>query len=107
MKKVKYRIVYNRKKLLNSKGTALIQVEASLGKQKTYLGTQIYIRPEEWDQRRTIIINHPNAADLNLWLYEFVIQLESIELAMWKKGITPTPSLIKNTFENKHSTKKL
>ena len=39
MKKVKYRIVYNRKKLLNSKGTALIQVEASLGKQKTYLGT--------------------------------------------------------------------
>ena len=80
MKKVKYRIVYNRKKLLNSKGTALIQVEASLGKHKTYLGTQIYIRPEEWDQRRTIIINHPNAEDLNLWLYEFVIQLESIEL---------------------------
>lgn len=105
MKKVKYRIVYNRKKLLNSKGTALIQVEASLGKQKTYLGTQIYIRPEEWDQRRSIIVNHPNAEDLNLWLYEFVIQLESIELAMWKKGITPTPSLIKNTFENKHTNK--
>lgn len=105
MKKVKYRLVYNRKKLLNSKGTALIQVEASLGKHKTYFGTQIYIRPEEWDQRRSNIINHPNADDLNLWLYEFIIRLESMELAMWKKGITPTPSLLKNAFENKHTHK--
>ena len=108
MKKIKYRLVYNRKKLLNSKGTALIQVEASLGKHKVYFGTRIYIRPEEWDKRRSYIINHPNAKDLNLWLYEFIIQLESLELSLWKKGITPTLLQIKKTFGNtytkKHST---
>lgn len=102
MKKIKYRLVYNRKKLLNSKGTALIQVEASLGKHKVYFGTRIYIRPEEWDKRRSCIINHPNAKDLNLWLYEFIIQLESLELSLWKKGITPTLLQIKKTFDNRN-----
>ena len=102
MKKVKYRLVYNRKKLLNSKGYALIQVEASLGKNKMYFGTRIYVRPEEWDQRKSCIVNHPNARDLNLWLYGFIIELEKLELSMWKKGITPTLAQIKDFFENKH-----
>ena len=82
MKKIRYRLVYNRKKLLNNQGTALIQVEASLGKHKIYFGTRIYIRPEEWDRRTSSVIGHPNADDLNLWLYEFIVRLEELELSM-------------------------
>ena len=101
MKKIKYRLVYNRRKLLNKQGTALIQVEASLGKHKTYFGTRIYIRPEEWDKRTSSIINHPHAADLNLWLYEFIVKMETLELSLWKKGLTPTLQQIRDAMENK------
>ena len=43
MHKIKYRIVYNRKKVLNKKGEALIQIEAYLDKRKVYFSTHIYI----------------------------------------------------------------
>ena len=100
MKKIKYRLVYNRRKLLNSQRTALIQVEASLGRQKIYFNSGIYIHPDEWDKRTSSIINHPHATDLNAWLYEFVLRLEGLELSMWKRGVTPTLFLIKEASEN-------
>jgi len=100
MKKIKYRLVYNRRNLLNKQGVALIQVEASLDKYKTYFGTRIYIRPDQWDKRTSSVINHPHADDLNLWLYEFVVKLEELELSMWKKGISPTLTHIRNAHEN-------
>lgn len=103
MKKIKYRLVYNRRKLLNKQGTALIQVEASLGKYKTYFGTRIYVRPEEWDKRTSTVINHPHANDLNLWLYEFTVKLEEMELSLWKKGITPTLQQIRELAKDKDS----
>ena len=34
MRKISYRFVYNRKKSLNDRGTALVQVEAYLNKKK-------------------------------------------------------------------------
>jgi hypothetical protein len=39
MKKIKYRIVYNRKKRLDSQGKALVQVEAYLLGKKAYFST--------------------------------------------------------------------
>ena len=99
MKKIKYRLVYNRRKLLNSQGTALVQIEASLGKSKTYFSTRIYLHPEEWDKRTSSVVNHPLASDLNAWLYEQILELEGLELAMWKKGTTPTLALIRNAME--------
>ena len=48
MRKISYRPVYNRKKCLNSRGTALVQVEAYLNKKKVYFSTHIYLRPEQW-----------------------------------------------------------
>ena len=44
MKKIKYRIVYNRKKRLDSQGKALVQVEAYLLGKKAYFSTHIYIK---------------------------------------------------------------
>ena len=56
MKKISYRLVYNRKKRLNASGKALIQVEAYLTKRKVYFSTHIYVRPEQWDARKARII---------------------------------------------------
>lgn len=101
MEKIRYRIVYNRRKQLNGQGKALIQLEASLNKRKIYLTTRIYIRPEEWDKRTSTIINHQNATNLNAWIYEFMLNLEAFELFLWKRGITPTLSQLKDAAKKK------
>jgi site-specific recombinase XerD len=43
-----YKVVFNRKKKLNSKGKALIQIEVYLDGNRRYFSTDIYITPQEW-----------------------------------------------------------
>ena len=95
MERIRYRLVYNRRKQVNNLGLALIQVEASLQKQKVYFTTRIYIKPTEWNPKTSTIINHPHAIELNAWLYEYVINMETFELGLWKRGIVPTLSMLK------------
>ena len=88
MEKIRYRLVYNRKKQLNKQGTALVQVEASLNQRKVYFKTNIYLRPENWDKNTAQVCNHPQATDLNAMLYEFILHLQAIEISFWKRGIS-------------------
>lgn len=99
MDKIKYRLVYNRKKQLNKQGTALVQVEASLNQRKIYFKTNIYLKPEHWDKRTAQVCNHPQANDLNSMLFEFVLHLQGIELALWKRGVPATLSLLKDAMK--------
>ena len=46
MKKISYSLVFNRKKKLNKKGMALVQVEAYLNRRKMYFSTRVYLKPE-------------------------------------------------------------
>lgn len=98
MQKIRYRLVYNRKKQLNKQGTALVQVEASLNQRKVYFRANIYLKPEHWDSRRSQVYNHPQADDLNTMLYEFILQLQEIELSLWKRGVPATLSLLKDAI---------
>lgn len=77
MEKVIYNLVFNRKKLLNSEGKALIQY---LNKQKKYFSTKVYIKPYQWDAKRKAVKNHPNMESLNQYLSDFVAELEQLEL---------------------------
>ena len=99
MDKIKYRLVYNRKKQLNKQGTALVQVEASLNQRKVYFKTNIYLKPEHWDKRISQVIVHPQADDLNAMLFEFVLHLQGVELALWKRGVPATLSLLKDAMK--------
>lgn len=99
MDKIKYRLVYNRKKQLNKQGTALVQVEASLNQRKVYFKTNIYLKPEHWDKRTSQVIVHPQADDLNSMLFEFVLHLQGVELALWKRGVPATLSLLKDAMK--------
>lgn len=101
MEKIRYRLVFNRRKKLNTQGKALIQIEASLAKRKVYFTTRIYIRPDEWDKRTSSIIKHTHAHDLNAWLYESILNLEKLELSLWKRGLTPTLLQIKEAVKNR------
>ena len=99
MEKIRYRLVYNRKKQLNKQGTALVQVEASLNQRKIYFKTNIYLRPENWDKQTAQVIDHPQANDLNAMLFEFVLHLQGIELSFWKRGISPTLALLRDAIK--------
>lgn len=52
MEKISYNLVFNRKKRLNKRGMALVQVEAYLNRKKMYFSTKIYLKPEQWDAKR-------------------------------------------------------
>lgn len=97
MEKIKYRLVFNRRKKLNKDGKALIQVEATLNKRKLYISTHIFIEPKQWDSRKQQVINHPIAEELNTRLYSFIVELEQIEMSFWRKGIPITLGLLKKS----------
>lgn len=99
MKKITYRPVFNRKKKLNARGTALLQIEAYLEGRKTYFSSHIYLRPEQWDHKRQVIKAHPHADALNQMLREFLIKLEAKELDLWKNGYEISLQKLKEEFK--------
>lgn len=101
MDKIRYRLVYNRQNTLNKQGTALVQVEAYLNQRKIYLKTNVYLKPDCWNKEGAQICNHPQAEELNTMLYEYVLYLQGIELAFWKRGIPATLSLLKDAVKKK------
>ena len=106
MNKIIYNLVYNRKKCRNKKGMALVQVEAYLGRKKKYFSTKVYLKPEQWDNKKLIVKNHPNADALNRLIYEFVATIEKKELELWQQGKRISLELLKNaltTQENNSS----
>lgn len=99
MRKISYRFVYNRKKRLNDRGMALVQVEAYLCKKKAYFTTHVYLTPDQWDDKRKIIVSHPSQEFLNAMLNDFMINLEKKELALWRQGRPITLNLLKEEFK--------
>ena len=98
MRKVCYQPIYNRKKKLIAQGKALLQIEAYLEKRKIYFSTHIYLSPEQWDNKRKLIRKHPHAEALNYQVKEFLIQLESKEISLWKEGKVVTLESLKEEF---------
>lgn len=86
MEKISYNLVFNRKKSLNKKEMALVQVEAYLNRKKMYFSTKVYLKPEQWDSKRRMVKGHPNADGLNRMLYEYIAAIEQKELALWQQG---------------------
>lgn len=99
MEKISYNLVFNRKKRLNKKGMALVQVEAYLNRKKMYFSTKVYLKPDQWDAKRRMVKNHPNADVLNRMLYEYTSAIEQTELGLWQQGKTISLELLKNSID--------
>lgn len=99
MEKISYNLVFNRKKKLNKKGMALVQVEAYLNRRKIYFSTKIYLRPDQWDVKRKMVKNHPNASVLNRMLYEYIATIEQAELGLWQQGRNISLKLLKSSVD--------
>lgn len=80
METVTFNVIYNRKNKLLSNGTALVQVEAYLNFKKKYFSTNIYLTPDQWDNKRRNVRKHPNALKLNRQIADFVAKLQGVEL---------------------------
>lgn len=65
---IRFYFKYNRKNRLNKQGEALVQIVAYTPRSRRdrrFISTGIYLKPEQWDEKNAIIINHPNSAQLN------------------------------------------
>lgn len=78
---------------------ALVQVEAYLNRKKMYFSTKIYLKPEQWDAKRKMVKNHPNANVLNRMLYENIAAIEQTELGLWQQGKSISLDLLKNSID--------
>lgn len=101
MNKIIYSLVYNRKKSLNKKGMALVQVEAYLNRKKKYFSTKVYLRPDQWDAKKLLVKKHPNADALNRLIYEFVATIEKRELELWQQGKAINLDVLKDVLSEK------
>ena len=100
MEKVQYRFVFNRKNKLNEKGEALVQLEALLNRKKSYFSTHVHLKPDCWNKKKEIVINHPLADVLNSMLYEERNRVEAIELAEWKRSGVMSIAILRNLVKN-------
>lgn len=98
MSKIIYRLVYNRKGRLNARGEAMVQVEARMDEQRRYFGTNVFLSPLQWDKKRCVVRNHPNADALTHWMHDFMASIERVELELWQQGHSVTLGLLRNTL---------
>jgi site-specific recombinase XerD len=104
MDKAQYRAVFNRKGHLRKDGTALIQVEAYLKLKKKYFSTGLYVTPDQWDNKKAVIKNHPNRISQNKHIQDFINKLEGIEFAQRQSGKTFTLDYLNESLTGKHET---
>lgn len=103
MDKIIYSLVFNRKKALNKKGMALVQVEAYLKRKKKYFSTKVYLSADQWDYKKRMVKNHPNADAINRMLYEYMAEIEKKELGLWQKGKAISLDSLKTSLSTKES----
>ena len=97
--KIRYRLVYNRKKCLNAMGEALVQIEAYKDGHKAYFSTNIYVKPCEWAGHE--VVGRHDAAALNGMLAEGLVKLQNIEVMVWRCGAQPTLQHLRNGWRSK------
>lgn len=84
--KARYKFVFNRKKRLNKESKALIQLQAYLNTKQKYFSTNIYVKPEQWDTGRRVIVKHPNQIRLNKQLRDLMSDVEDHEMRIREGG---------------------
>ena len=98
IKKIRYRLVWNRSGCLNQRGEGLIQIEAEQQHRKIYFSTHTYVIPENF--AHGCVVNLENADGLNYALYSMIREIEGIELEYVKMGVEVSLSLLKEAVKS-------
>ena len=85
--KVKYRLIYNRRKKLHKDGKAFVLIECYLDRKRKYINVGIKIKPDEWNKKKGFINNkNKNYIKLNVLLQKKINELEEFELEYLRKN---------------------
>lgn len=98
IKKIRYRLVWNRSGTLNQRGEGLVQIEADQQGRKAYFTTHTYLRPEQF--ARGCVVNTDLADGLNYALFRMIREVEDIELEYIKKGVEVTLPMLKEAVRD-------
>lgn len=98
IKKIRYRLVWNRSGCLNQRGEGLIQIEAEQQHRKIYFSTHTYVIPENF--AHGCVVNLENADGLNYALYSMIREIEGIELEYVKMGVEVSLPLLKEAVKS-------
>ena len=93
IKKIRYRLVWNRSGSLNQRGEGLVQIEAEQQGRKAYFSTHTYLKPEQF--ARGCVVNTDLADSLSYALFSMIREVEDVELEYIKKGVEVTLPLLK------------
>lgn len=72
-----------------------------------YFSTKVYLKPDQWDPKRKMVKNHPNADVLNRMLYEYIAAIEQTELGLWQQGKNISLELLKDSIDKPMSNGRL
>lgn len=97
IKKIRYRLVWNRSGCLNQRGEGLVQIEAEQQGRKVYFSTHTYVLPEHF--AHGCIINTQLADSLNYALFTMIREVEAVELEYIKKGVDVTLPVLKEAVK--------
>lgn len=98
IKKIRYRLVWNRSGSLNQRGEGLVQIEAEQQGRKAYFSTHTYLKPEQF--ARGCVVNTDLADGLNYALFSMIREIEGVELDYIKKGVEVSLPLLKEAVKS-------
>lgn len=101
LRKIRYKLVFNRAGRLNRRGEGLVEVECMQYNRRIYFSTHTYLRPGNFTHGAVVGI--PQAEGLNYALYAMVREIEAVELEYIKRGVDVHLALLKESVRSKVS----
>ena len=77
MKNVK---LYLDTRRVDARGTAVVKIRLIKNRAAAYISTDIRVTPEQWDSEQGLVVKHPRAKNLSIFLANELMQVEEILL---------------------------
>lgn len=100
IKKIRYRLVWNRAGRLNKRGEGLVQIEMEQNCRRMYLSTHTYVAKGLWEDG-LVSDKHPLATGLNTALLTQVMECERVELDYIRQGVNPSLQMVRDAIREK------
>lgn len=102
IKKIRYRLVWNRAGRLNKRGEGLVQIEMEQNGRRLYLSTHTYVAKGLWEDG-LVSDRHPLASGLNTELITQVMECERVELDYIRQGVNPSLQMVREAIREKNA----
>ncbi len=102
LRKIRYRLVWNRSGRLNARGEGLVQIEMEQAGRRMYLSTHTYLKPGQWTGG-LVSDCHPLHDGLNTSLLTQQMEVERVELDYIRQGVYPTLLMVRDAVRDRMS----